>query len=265
MLRPVSRRSPSGPPAGPARAAGLALAACLAPSAADALALDLTGGGLEFDGGALSTTVAAGDGTEIDFTLRAVDMSGGAADLSRGDDVASGACGTLGCTHDGIGVNGSDEIFGSHKFVLESSELIEVTSVFLLDLFADPDSDEAERALIDFDDDGEIDGEVSGSEDFVRGRTGYVEGDMSEVEGRVTDSISLLVGEPGNDGAGVSDFALAGLGFELFEGGDQDIGGDLDTGTEGVTPIPLGGSSVFLLSLVLGAVPVLRHRSARSA
>lgn len=136
-----------------------------------------------------------------------------------GPAIGSGAGGGMfACDFDGIGVGDDDEIGGDEFLVIDISQAVRITRLYLLDLFFNgATEDETEQALIDYNADGTIDQMVISTEPFDPDTNPLGEVDFSPpvaFQGFFTTRI-ILRASPGNDGFGVGDFALAGLDFEV--------------------------------------------------
>lgn len=154
------------------------------------------------------------------------------------------------CLSDGFGVGtgpvDGDEVGPGESLVLDISETVKITHIYVLDLFAqdmEPGTPE-ESAQIDFGGNGSVDEEFTAIEVLLVDPNGF-EAYAVTSAANMTNRIVFTAGIE-NDGAGVPDYALAGISFDLIP----------------EERIPLPAALPLLLSGIAGLTLLRRRRAA---
>ncbi|WP_285675145.1 hypothetical protein, partial [Paralimibaculum aggregatum] len=172
-------------------------------------------------------------GSGIDITITGINGAG-ANQLNFDDEVAiPGASifepgGPFAGDTDGAGIGGFnfDEVDGEEMLIIDFSAPVEITDVFVLDMFINLNAPEEEGATAVYDDAvhdylprmGEFDINPPGGNGF--GSFDLSDDPYDVQSGSAGNQVTrqiVFTALGGNDGAGVGDFALAGLEFNLAE------------------------------------------------
>ncbi len=230
----------------------VAVSAFAIATSANALFVDFTDTGvfpspLSPVGGPVTVSVGG-----IDVTVTGVNGAG-ANQLNFDDTVTSpGAAFCTGgesggpdfaCLSDGAGIGGfnPDEVDGQEQLIVDFSETVEITAVYLLDFFSLSDADE-EQANINFN---------NGSDLTVQPQNLFgVDNGYDPVTGlSQTTTRVVFTASDGNDTFGVGDFAVGGIEFNLVED----------------ARIPVPAALPLLLSGIAGLALFRRRRAAAQA
>ncbi len=237
----------------PTLLAALSASAIAMSSAAHALFVDFTAA----DTGDFPTTIPSYMTSVGGVTFTLTSPTGG---LNANDEVtdpsrpfctgAHAGAPDFSCASDGFGVGtgpvDGDEVGPNESLVLDISEAVKITHIYVLDLFAQdelPDTPE-ESARIDFGGNGTVDEEFGAIEVLLLDPNGF-EAFAVTSPANMTNRIIFTAGIA-NDGAGVPDYALAGISFDLIP----------------EERIPLPAALPLLLSGIAGLALFRRRRAA---